>query len=131
LWLVTRGAQLLAARPRAETRLLLQTRMPDHEVVRAVEAGRPDVVSEAEVARRRTRQYPPFGALAELTGDDDALRAAAAVLRDAGVRVLGPSDGRALVQAPDSDALAAALAEALPPARTHGRLRAAVDPPRV
>ncbi|MET1002416.1 MAG: hypothetical protein ABWZ15_11445 [Acidimicrobiia bacterium] len=131
LWLVVRGAQALAGRPRAETRLLLQTRAPDHEVVRAVEAGRPELVIEAETGRRRALEYPPFGALAELTGDDDALRAAAAVLRDAGVRVLGPSDGHALAQAGEPDDLARALAEALPPARTHGRLRAAVDPPRV
>ena len=35
LWLLVRGAQLLAGRPRVETRMLLQTRVPEHEVVRA------------------------------------------------------------------------------------------------
>ena len=46
LWLLVRGAQLLAARPRSETRLLVQTRLPDHEVVRAVAEGRPQIVTE-------------------------------------------------------------------------------------
>jgi hypothetical protein len=35
-WLVTRGAQLLAGRPRNETLLLLQTRLADHPVVTAL-----------------------------------------------------------------------------------------------
>jgi primosomal protein N' (replication factor Y) len=131
LWLVGRGAQLLASRPRHETRLLLQTRLPDHEVVRAVVEGRPELVTEAEIARRRALGYPPFGALAELTGDDDALALAAVELSRLDVRALGPSDGRVLVQAGDDDALANALQAALPPVRASGRVRVAVDPPRV
>ncbi len=43
-WLVTRGAQLLASRPRTQTRILLQTRMPDDVVVRALVDARPDLV---------------------------------------------------------------------------------------
>jgi hypothetical protein len=48
-----------------------------------------------------------------------------------GVQVFGPADGRALVHAPGWDALANALARALPPGRAIGRVRAVVDPPRV
>src|SRR4029077_15770820 len=52
-WLTTRGAQLLAGRPRAETRLVLQTRQPDHPVVRALVKGQPALVADAESERRR------------------------------------------------------------------------------
>jgi primosomal protein N' (replication factor Y) len=131
LWLVGRGAQLLASRPRGHSRLLLQTRLPDHEVVRAVVEGRPELVTEAEAARRRALGYPPFGALAELTGDDDALAVAVTELSRLDVRALGPSEGRVLVHANDDDALAAALHGALPLVRASGRVRVAVDPPRV
>ncbi len=133
-WLLVRGAQLLAGRPRSETRLLVQTRVPDHEVVRAVAEGRPQIVTEAEIARRRALGYPPFGALAELTGDDAALGLAVDQLRAtaaSGVLALGPSEGRVLVQAPDSDTLARVLRVALAPARAVGRVRTVVDPPRV
>jgi primosomal protein N' (replication factor Y) len=131
LWLVGRGAQLLASRPRHETRLLLQTRLPDHEVVRAVVEGRPELVTEAETSRRRALAYPPFGALAELTGDEEALMLAVAELSRLDVRALGPSDGRVLVHAGDDDSLARALHTALPHIRAAGRVRVAVDPPRV
>jgi primosomal protein N' (replication factor Y) len=135
-WLVTRGAQLLAGRPRAETMLLLQTRLPDHVVVEAVTSGRPDLVATAELDDRRMLGYPPFGALAELSGDDDALAAVADALRvldvpAAAVTVFGPSDGRVLVHAPEWGQLADALELSLPAGRSLGRVRAAVDPPRV
>ena len=135
-WLVTRGAQLLAGRPRDESLLLLQTRMPDHVVVESISRGRPELVAQAEAEYRQTLGYPPFGALAELTGDDDALSATVDALRGLAmqaeaVNVFGPSDGRALVNASSCDALAAALDIALPAGRTVGRVRAAVDPPRV
>jgi primosomal protein N' (replication factor Y) len=131
LWLLVRGAQLLAGRPRHDTRLLLQTRLPEHEVVRAVVDGRPQIVTEGEIARRRALRYPPFGALAELTGGDAALARAAADLSSLEVRAFGPSEGRVLVQATDADVLAHALAAGLPAARALGRVRVAVDPPRV
>jgi primosomal protein N' (replication factor Y) len=130
-WLLTRGAQLLAARPRAETLLLLQTRVPDHVVVEALVQGDPTRVVAAERDYRTVLAYPPFGALAELSGDETALTVAADALRSLTVTVFGPAEGRALVHAPDWPALADALGPAVARGRTHGRLRAAVDPPRV
>ncbi|MDQ1449807.1 MAG: hypothetical protein QOC79_2778 [Actinomycetota bacterium] len=135
-WLLTRGAQLLSARPRHDTLLLVQTRIPDHVVVQALVRGEPGAVAESEIEYRRTLAYPPFGALAELAGADDALTAAIDALRALdvqanGVQVFGPSDGRALVHGPGWDALAAALARGLPAGRAIGRVRAVVDPPRV
>jgi primosomal protein N' (replication factor Y) len=135
-WLLTRGAQLLSGRPRADSLLLVQTRIPDHVAVRAVVRGEPALVTDAEMEYRRTLAYPPFGALAELAGATEPLTAAVDALRAldvqaTGVQVFGPTDDRALVHAPDSDALAAALARGLPAGRAIGWVRAAVDPPRV
>ena len=135
-WLVTRGAQLLSGRPRQDSMLLVQTRIPDHVVVQALVHGEPAAVADSEIEYRRTLAYPPFGALAELAGADDALNVTVDALRAldvqaGGVQVFGPSDGRALVHAPDWDALAAALARAVPVGRAIGRVRAVVDPPRV
>ena len=130
-WLATRGAQLLASRPRDETRLLLQTRMPDHVVVRALVHADPEQVAESEREYRAALGYPPFGALAELSGNDDALLAAADAARVLGVQVFGPSDGHALVHAAGWDDLADALAPAVAAGRALGRVRAVVDPARV
>ncbi len=80
-WLLTRGAQLLSSRSRHETLMLLQTRIPDHVVVQAMVRGDPAAVAETEIEYRRTLAYPPFGALAELAGADDALAATIDVLR--------------------------------------------------
>jgi primosomal protein N' (replication factor Y) len=135
-WLLTRGAQLLAGRPRHETLLLLQTRIPDHVVVQAMVRGEPAAVAEAEIDYRRTLAYPPFGALAELAGAAEPLTTTIEALRALdlqadGVQVFGPADDRALVNAPDWDVLARALARCLPVGRAIGRVRAVVDPPRV
>ncbi|MCU1426959.1 MAG: replication restart helicase PriA [Actinomycetia bacterium] len=140
LWLLVRAAHLLMQRRRDETRVLVQTRQPDHEVLIAAHDGRPDFVVEGERARRRVLALPPFVALAELSGDAAVLGIALDALRTldhqaAGVVALGPLAGtkeaRALVRAPDADTLADALAATLPAARAHGRIRAVVDPPRV
>jgi primosomal protein N' (replication factor Y) (superfamily II helicase) len=135
-WLTTRGAQLLAGRPRDETRLVVQTRQPDHEVVRALVRGEPTIVTEAESARRLALGFPPFGALAEISGDDAAVLAAVDALRGlevaaASVQVIGPTAGRALVVAPAADVLADALGLAHAAGRATGRVRVVVDPPRV
>ncbi|HZP29348.1 MAG TPA: hypothetical protein VFC99_10375 [Acidimicrobiia bacterium] len=134
LRLLARGSRLVGARGRAS--VLVQTRVPDHEVLRAAAAGRPDALLEVEAARRRALGFPPFGGLAELSGDPGAVAAATAALRDGAsgaLTVLGPSAaGRTLVVAPSPETLADALATVdLTPARGHGRLRVAVDPPRI
>jgi primosomal protein N' (replication factor Y) len=130
-WLVTRGAQLLAGQPRHDTLLLLQTRLADHVVVEALVAAQPGLVVASEVEYRRELGYPPFGGLAEVTGDEKPLDTAAEIVREHGVAVFGPADGRALVNASDPDLLADALRLAAPAARALGRLRVVVDPARV
>jgi primosomal protein N' (replication factor Y) len=130
LWLLVRGARLLDHRGR----LLVQTRMPGHEVVEAVRRGDPMLVVDAELPRRRALAFPPFGGLAELSGAAEAVAAACDALREAGAEVLGPTaEGtRALVRAPSADAMADALATpGVDAARTRGRLRVDVDPRRI
>ena len=136
LWLLVRAARVVGGR-RGDGRVLVQTRVPEHDVIEAALAADPTIVADAERARRRVLGFPPFGGLAELSGAPDAVDAACAVLRavDA-VRVLGPiavgTSSRALLQAESVDVLCDALAEVdLTPARERGRLRIDVDPLRV
>jgi primosomal protein N' len=109
----------------------VQTRVPDHEVLLGVRNGDPGPVLERERDRRREHGFPPFGGLAELSGDPAAVAAACDTLRSK-VRVLGPTAGRALLRADTVDVLCDALAAVdLAPARALGRLRVDVDPLRV
>ncbi|MBV8950017.1 MAG: hypothetical protein JOZ99_04015 [Actinobacteria bacterium] len=131
MWLLVRGARALAA----AGWLLVQTRMPEHEVLRAVLARDPLVALNPELERRRASQFPPFGGLAELTGVAEAVATAAGALEELGVVALGPSPwrsgARALAIAETPEQLADALAVAGPTGRRHGRLRVEVDPLRV
>jgi primosomal protein N' (replication factor Y) len=134
LGLLARAARLLTT---GAGRLLVQTRIPDHEVIRAARSGDPTLVTAAERPRRARAGLPPFGGLAELTGGQGSVSSACATLGQLpGLRVLGPlalgGTTRALVQAPTPERLADAISDAdLAPARAQGRLRVAVDPPRV
>jgi primosomal protein N' (replication factor Y) len=134
LWLVVRGARLLDE----HGSLLLQTRLPDHEVVQACRRGDPYVVPESDAPRREALGFPPFGGLAELAGDAAAVAGACDALAGSGVTVLGPiADGasgssRALLRASSVELLCDALADpGVEAARTKGRLRVDVDPRRV
>jgi primosomal protein N' (replication factor Y) len=139
LWLIVRGARLVDDRGR----LLLQTRVPDHEVVAAVRTGDPMRVVAAETPRRAALGFPPFGGLAELRGAPEAVAAACDAVAigskaGPGMTVLGPvTDGasgssRALVRAPSVELLCDALAvPGMEAAKAKGRLRIDVDPRRV
>jgi primosomal protein N' (replication factor Y) len=136
LWLLVRAARVVGGR-RGDGRVLVQTRVPEHDVIEAALAADPTIVADAERARRRVLGFPPFGGLAELSGAPDAVDVACVALRAVDVvHVLGPiavgTSSRALVQAESADALCDALAEVdFTPAREHGRLRIDVDPLRV
>ncbi len=108
-------------------RVILQTRSPEHRAVQAALRADPGLLVEAERALREPMGWPPYGALAELSGQA-APELAKAVAAAADVTILGPRpDGRYLVRAADPEALAAALAAA---ERPSGSVRVAVDPPR-
>jgi primosomal protein N' (replication factor Y) len=122
--LVARAARIVGGKA-GGGRLLLQTRLPRHEVVLAALYGDPDRVSAAEAERRRPLGWPPFTAMAHVSGAPAAEYVAGLSTT---VQVLGPADGAYLVRAPDHGVLCDALA-ATP--RPPGRLRVAVDPLRV
>ncbi len=123
--LLARAGRLVGGRAGAG-RVLVQSRQPDHVVLRAASAGDPALVREAETAVRRDLQLPPFAALARISGQPAA--AFAAALPAGRVTVQGPLDDAWLVRAPTHADLADALASVSRPA---GRLRVEVDPPRV
>ncbi len=112
-------------------RVVVQTHLPRHEVVQAALHADPSRVATAERERRELLRFPPVTAMAEVSGAAAEVFVAALVAARGdplGVEVVGPSDGRWLVRAPDHATLCDALA-ATP--RPPGRLRVAVDPPRV
>ncbi|MGQ0832042.1 MAG: hypothetical protein ACT4OV_10230 [Microthrixaceae bacterium] len=131
LALVARGARVAArasATPgRSGGRLLLQTRLPDNEVVRAAVHADPGLVATAEHARRELLALPPITAIAQISGT-----AAPAFIESlgapVGVEVVRQDGDRWLVRAPDHDALSDTLAAVR---RPSGRLRIEVDPLRV
>lgn len=124
--LVARAARLVGGK-RGGGRLLLQTRLPRHEVVLAALHGDPSRVAAAEAERREPLGWPPFTAMAHVSGAP-AEEYAAALRGQPGLQVLGPADGAWLVRAPNHAVLCDALA-ATP--RPSGRLRVAVDPLRL
>jgi primosomal protein N' (replication factor Y) len=131
LWLIVRAARLVGPKT-AGGRVLVQTRLPRHEVIDAAVRADPALLAEAEGPRRKLLELPPYSALARLTGDAPALAAAAGSLRSAGgIGVSEGTGGAVLVRAPSSDRLADALTAALSAGRPAGRLRAEVDPLRV
>lgn len=126
--LLVRAARLVGGRDDGG-RVLVQSRTPQHRVLLAAVLADPGRLLDEEAAIRRAMGFPPFGALAELSGAGaPALAAALAADADAELTVLGPrSDDRYLVRAADPDILADALARTPRPGE---RVRIAVDPLR-
>lgn len=123
LSLLALGSRLVAGR---QGRVAVQTRQPEHPVIRAAVMGDPAILAEWDAQLRRALQLPPYRALALVSGD--AAGEYVAGLRDQGAEVLGPRDGEWMVKAPDAEALASALGSVPRPA---GRLRVAVEPARL
>lgn len=124
--LLARAARVLGPRARGG-RLVVQTRNPAHPVLDAVLHADPTRMVEGERRNRRELHFPPFCALAAVSG------AAAPEFIEAfglplGVEVLGPVEGQWLLRAADHRTLCDALA-ATP--RPPGRVRVEVDPVRV
>ena len=151
--LLVRAARIVGGR-RDGGRVLLQTRLPDDVVCRAAVVGDPSVMSEHVDRVRQELGLPPHRALAEVGGPAAAafverLQAAFSGDREGGpgdpaggpadvigatggagtgIMVRGPHDGRWRIDAPDHATLCDALAAV---DRPLGRLRLAVDPPRL
>jgi len=130
-WLLVRAARLLGGRADGG-RLVVQTRMPAHPVLDVAAQGDPGPFVAAERAVRRDTGFPPFGAVAEVSGAVPAVAEAVRLLRAAGARVLDGAEARALVRADSGEQLAEQFAAVdLASARAAGRLRVSVDPHRV
>jgi len=132
LALLVRGARLVGGRATGRDdhgggRLLIQTRLPRHEVVQAAVLGDPTRVSDAERQRREVLRYPPFAALAAVSGAA-APQFIESLGSPLGLEVLGPSDGTWLLRAPEHRTLCDAIAST---PRPSGRLRIEVDPLRI
>lgn len=108
-------------------RVLVQTRLPDHEVVQAALHGDPERVADAERERRARLGLPPARHVAQVSG----VAAPAFIERlgsPVGVEVTGPGDDGWLVRSDDLRTLVDALAAV---ERPSGRLRLALDPMRL
>jgi primosomal protein N' (replication factor Y) len=128
LALLARAGRLVGGRDESVggRRVVVQTLLPDHEVIDAAVHGDPGRLAVVEGARRAALRLPPESALARLSGP--GARELADVLRtQLGVEVVGPSAERWLVRAPDHRLLCDALA-ATP--RPGARVRVEVDPLR-
>ncbi len=123
LAMLARAGRLVGGRS-AGGRLVIQTRMPGHEVIDAALHADPSRLALVEAARRAALRFPPETAVASVSGQ--AAPAFVAALTP-GLEVLGPANDRWLLRAPDHKTLCDALA-ATP--RPPGRLRIEVDPLR-
>jgi primosomal protein N' (replication factor Y) len=130
LALLARASRLVGGRGRGG-RVLVQTRVPHHDVIMAALTADPARLATSELKLRAALGLPPARALALVSGPAapvyiDGLKAAAGV----GVEILGPDGpdgGRWLVRAADHDGLSDLLASV---PRPPGRLRLEVDPLR-
>ncbi len=135
-----------AGRAERPGRVLLQTHMPEHAVMRALVSGERDAFLAAESADRLHAGYPPFGRLAALilSAPDaetvhDAARLLARTRPDAeGITVLGPVPApiailrgrhrmRFLVKTPRQTDIQAYLRTWLAPVKLPTKLRLTVD----
>jgi primosomal protein N' (replication factor Y) (superfamily II helicase) len=123
--LLVKAARLLGPRSRGG-RLLVQTFLPGHEVLRAALLADPTRLLAAEGERRELLELPPVRALATVTGAGSA-ELAATIERSALVEV-GGAEGSYTVRAPDWTILGEALIAAKQAAGSRARI--AVDPPR-
>lgn len=124
--LMVRAARLLGPRRRNGI-LLLQTFIPDHEVISAVVAGAPAMLVAAERARRKALGLPPYGAIAQVSGHG-AAEFAASLQGVEGLQVGQGADGF-LLRGTDRQHLSAALWAG--ERGSTSRLRIAIDPPRI
>ncbi len=123
LALLARAARLVGTRDTGG-RVLVQTRIPDHEVLAAAARADPALVTVPERAVREELGLPPFGTLAELRGPGAAAFADGLRAIDL-LSVSATESDRWLVRAPDHRTMADALAAVARPAE---RLRVEVDP---
>jgi primosomal protein N' (replication factor Y) len=125
LSLLALAARLVGGRRRAG-RLVVQTRLPDHEVIAAAMRADPGLLAAAELVRRAELRLPPVSAVARVEGG--GVEAFAEALDGHPVEVAGTGPEQLLVRAPDHDTLCTALAAV---AASTDAVRVEVDPLRL
>jgi primosomal protein N' (replication factor Y) len=128
LTLLARASRLVRGR---EGSVIVQTRQPEHEVLKAALVGDPGPVGAAERHRRQLLSLPPFATVAAIGGEAAPafVEALTPLLADVPGALLDQRDeGQWLVRSPDQVALLDALNSVV---RPPGRLRLQVDPARL
>jgi primosomal protein N' (replication factor Y) len=123
--LLARAARLVGPR-RGSGRIVVQTRVPDHEVLRAATLADPSIVMDAEAARRAVTGFPPAVTMA-LVGGSAAPDYVERVGNPLGIEIRQREDTWLLV-AEDRKLLLDTLAQV---ERPPGRLRLQIDPMRL
>lgn len=123
--LLVRAARL-AGRRDTGGRVLVQTFVPDHPVLKAALLADPGRLVEAERATRSMLGLPPFGAFAEISGK--GADAFVASIPPGEVSVTPVDEGTWFARGADWMTLGTALSAAIRP--PGSRLRIAVDPAR-
>jgi primosomal protein N' (replication factor Y) len=123
------AARMVGGRRRAG-RIAIQTRMPEHEVIRAAVHADPSIVTGAEMPRRERLRLPPSFALAVVEGEG-AHDFAASLRAISPVEVSLTGAGAYLVRAPSHEVLCDALSQARASVATQAPIRVEVDPLRV
>jgi primosomal protein N' (replication factor Y) len=115
-------------------RIVLQSRLPNHEVIAAALAGDPSLVRVPELARRGELKLPPFSSIALVSGEsapalieslseEDELETAP--FDEIPATKKRPSSQRYLVRASDTETLCGAFARV---GAVHPGVRIEVDP---
>lgn len=131
LGLLARAGRLVGGRGGSRSgfvrRVVVQTRTPDHVVLKAAVAGDPGILTSSERQMRQALHLPPYSALALLSGPE-AQEVADALAGTAGVEVASAEERGILVRAQHDVLLLDALFELQVAARD---LRVEVDPESV
>jgi primosomal protein N' (replication factor Y) len=111
LGLLALASRRVAGRSRLG-RVVVRTRLPDHEVITAALHADPGILSAVEASRREMLRLPPTTALALLSGDGSPALGEYLAHSELGLEVGGLAAGRILVRAATPEQLADALASA-------------------
>lgn len=111
-------------------RLLVQTRQPEHPVLRSASEADPEIFAEHDSALRRDLRLPPFAAVAKATGEEvEQFVKALQTAQSSDIDVMGPDqEGAWLLRASDHSTLCDFLASA---ADIPDSVRVSIDPPRL
>jgi primosomal protein N' (replication factor Y) (superfamily II helicase) len=124
LALLARAGRLVGGRSARRGSVLVQTRLPDHDVLAAARAGDPDLVSGPELALRAELSLPPSSALATVQGPG-AAALVVALAPSPGVEASELAPERWMLRAADHETLCGALADV---ERPKERVNIVVDP---